>query len=93
MRKLTVLAVACALLLGGLGVWAYNRAEAQARPKPKLVKKERHPHIVHALRKLHAARRDLQTAAHDYHGHRVAAIADIDRAIAQLKLALRSDRR
>jgi hypothetical protein len=87
MRKLIVLAVVLALVLGGLGLWAYDRAEA--KPKPK----ERHPHIYRALKKLEGAKRDLLTAARDFQGHRRAAVGDIDRAINQLRMALRSDRR
>jgi hypothetical protein len=86
MRKLWAGVVLSGLTLGGLGVWTFSPAEG-------MEKNERHPHIHRALGKLRAARKDLQTAAHDYGGHRVAAIKDIDRAIAQLEKALKYDQR
>jgi hypothetical protein len=85
MRKLLAAALVLALLLGGLGLWFSLPAEAGPN--------ERHPYIHRALHKLREARKDLQAAAHDYGGHRVAAIKDIDRAIHQLERALKYDKR
>jgi hypothetical protein len=48
---------------------------------------EPHPHIRSAVVELEAARQELKTAAHDFGGHRVAAMKAIDGAIRQLKLA------
>ena len=56
-------------------------------------KRERHPEIHRALRELREAKRDLEKAAHDFDGHRVEALKDVDHAIRQLELALKSDRR
>jgi hypothetical protein len=47
-----------------------------------------HPEIYHAMNKLKSARGDLQHAAHDYKGHRLKAIQDIDAAISELQQAL-----
>jgi len=55
--------------------------------------RERHPNIRKAMEALRAARKDLENADHDFGGHRVGAIEAIDRAIEQLDLALRFDRR
>ena len=54
---------------------------------------EKHPQIHRALHKLHQAKRSLERAAHDYGGHRVEAVKDIDRAINQLKQALAYDKK
>lgn len=53
---------------------------------------EPHPEINRAVVALEKARFHLQRAAHDFGGHRVAAIAAIDRALVQLRLALEFDR-
>jgi hypothetical protein len=55
--------------------------------------RERHPNIRRAIEALRAARIDLERADHDFGGHRVEAMQSIDRAIGQLELALRFDRR
>jgi hypothetical protein len=52
---------------------------------------EPHPHIRSAQIELQAARKELQTAAHDFGGHRVQAIRAIDAAIKQLRLAQQYD--
>ena len=52
---------------------------------------EPHPHIRAAVVELEAARKELKTAAHDFGGHRVAAMNAIDNAIKQLRLAQQYD--
>lgn len=73
MIVMSVLAVAAVLWL------AVPSAKAQAT--------ERHPRIHAAIGALEAARKEMQAAAHDYGGHRVAALAACDEAIKQLRLA------
>ena len=53
---------------------------------------EPHPQINAAIRALVRAREHLKNAAHDFGGHRVAAIGAIDAALVQLKLALDYDK-
>ena len=53
---------------------------------------EPHPQINAAIRALVRAREHLQRAAHDFGGHRVEAIAAIDGALTQLRLALQYDK-
>jgi exonuclease VII large subunit len=53
---------------------------------------ERYPNIRRAINALGAAERDLQSAAHDYCGHRVEALGAVQAALAQLKLAIECDR-
>jgi hypothetical protein len=55
--------------------------------------RERHPELHRALRKLRAAKEDLEKASHDYAGHRVKAIQAIDQALEELKQALASDKK
>jgi len=53
---------------------------------------ERHPEIRKAITALESAKVDLKRAAHDFGGHREAALDACDKAIAQLRLALQYDR-
>jgi hypothetical protein len=77
-----------ALGLGVYGTSGFGPASAEAKPE-----KERHPHIRAALRELREARRELQTADHDFGGHRKEAIEAVDVAIRQLEKALKYDRK
>lgn len=70
-------------------VVAPERQAASVRKEPR----ERHPEIRKAIAALEKAKYDMQHAAHDFGGHRVAAIAACDNAIAQLRLALQYDKR
>jgi hypothetical protein len=47
-----------------------------------------HPHIHRALFELREARTELKEAAHNFGGHRKAALRDVDAAIAQLEKAM-----
>ena len=62
-------------------------------PRGNTAPPERHPHIRGAMQELREARRELQTAAHDFCGRRVEAIREIDATLEQLRLALACDRR
>ncbi len=75
-------------------------AEPRApQPKPAAAAQDRdrgrepHPEIHAALANLHEAREHLQHGAHDFGGHRVAAIKAVDEAIRQAQICLRYDRR
>ena len=69
-------------------------AEIEVRAKPGAVRGgERHPNIDKAIGALGAAEGDLQNAAHDYCGHRVAALGAVQTALAQLRLAIECDRK
>jgi len=54
---------------------------------------EHHPHIRGAIHELEEARKELQTAAHDFGGHRADALRSVDEAIHQLQLALQYDKK
>ena len=57
-------------------------------PTSSMATGEAHPLIKRALNALQAARTDLQNAAHDYCGHRVAALEATNAAIGELQQAL-----
>ena len=54
---------------------------AAAAPAPA-----EHPHIHEALEAMRNAKHELETAAHDFHGHRVEAIKHLDAAIHEAEL-------
>jgi hypothetical protein len=85
---MVVLVVAAGLLLmGGLRLWTYQGLAAGEAGKGK---GERHPHIRRALTRLRNAKKDLLLAKPIYHGHRASAIKEVDVAIQQLEMDLKS---
>ena len=66
---------------------------AEAVPQDRDDRHEQHPHIRQAIRELNEAKHELQTAAHDFGGHRVEALRACDDAIHQLQLALQYDKK
>ncbi len=54
---------------------------APAVPVAAPLPPEPHPHIHEALEAMRAAKHHLETAAHDFDGHRVKAIEHLDQAI------------
>jgi len=73
-------------------------AVAAARPVPSqppvtAPNRERHPEIERAIAALERAKGYLQHAAHDFGGHRVEALAAVDKALEQLRLALQYDKK
>jgi hypothetical protein len=48
-----------------------------------------HPHIDEALEAMRAARHHLESAEHEFHGHRARAIEHLDRAIHEAEECLR----
>ncbi len=81
-----------------LGLLSFSPVISTAAPNPapaQVLKgsKEQHPHIRAAIHELQEARRELETAAHDFGGHRKEAIEAIDNAIKQLREALEYDKK
>jgi hypothetical protein len=74
-----------------LAILAGELLPIQASPPPK--EKENHPHIHSAIIELKAAKKELQTAAHDFGGHRVSAMKACDDAISQLETTLKFDKK
>jgi hypothetical protein len=52
---------------------------------------ERHPHIDEALEHMRAAKHELETAAHDFKGHRVKSLAHLNQAIEEAEICLKVD--
>jgi hypothetical protein len=47
---------------------------------------EEHPHIHEALEAMRSAKHHLESAEHDFHGHRVKAIEHLDQAIREAEI-------
>jgi hypothetical protein len=62
-------------------------AAAAALPNPAAVP-ERHPHIDEALESMRAAKHHLETADHDFDGHRVKAIEHLNAAIHEAEICM-----
>jgi hypothetical protein len=90
MRKYArALLVSSGLLLGGVGIGVYDISNAaEAREK-----EEHHPHIRKALEELRETRRELKEADHDFKGHREEALEAVDKAIRQLEICLKVDKK
>jgi hypothetical protein len=81
MLRTLVVASACA---GLLALLMAGPVAAQVVVKKKI----EHPRLHHALFELREARRELETAKHDFGGHRVKAIKAVNAAITQIELCL-----
>ena len=73
-------------VIGLLGVMALMLSLSS--PSPAY---ERHPEIRSAIESLENAKRHLEQAAHDFHGHRVDAIRAVDEALHQLRICMEYD--
>ena len=54
--------------------------------------KEDHPHIEAAIKALENAKHQLESAAHDFQGHRVKALDHVNEALEECHAALRADK-
>ena len=75
----------------GLGVVSVPVGITAAVAAPKEV--ERHPRIHRAIRDLREAKKALKEANHDFQGHREDALKACDKAIEQLELCLKVDKK
>jgi flagellar basal body-associated protein FliL len=87
--KIALLAVLIALLGGATSATVL----AQSTNAPAHQHRERHPKIHHAIVALEEAKLELKSAAHDFGGHREAALKECDAAIVELRLALQYDKK
>ena len=55
---------------------------------PAAAMPERHPHIAEAMESMRAAKHHLESAEHDFDGHRVKAIEHLDRAIHEAEICM-----
>ncbi len=77
MKNRTVVAIATAAFVAGAAI--------------PTIAYERHPDIRAGINNLVQARNVLNQGTHDFHGYRVKAIGEINQAIGDLNMALRSD--
>jgi hypothetical protein len=63
-------------------------AAAAPAPAAAAAMPERHPHIDEALESMRAAKHHLETAEHDFHGHRVKAIEHLNQAIREAEICM-----
>lgn len=93
LKKISVMTLSLGLLALNPSILTAAGAPTPA-PNPQVLKgSEQHPHIRAALRELREARHELETAAHDFGGHRKEAIEAVDNAIKQLQEALQYDKK
>jgi len=91
LKKLSIATLLLSFATISPGVFAATPANAPVAQKES--KGEQHPHIRAAIRELREARRELETAAHDFGGHKKEAIEAVDNAIKQLQEALQYDKK
>ena len=63
-------------------------AAAPAAPVSVAATPERHPHIDEALESMRAAKHHLETAEHDFDGHRAKAIEHLNMAIHEAEICM-----
>jgi hypothetical protein len=90
-KKISVAVLTLGLTLSPMIATAASPAPAPVQDEHK--GGERHPHIRAAIRELREARRELETADHDFGGHKKEAIEAVDNAIKQLQQALQYDKK
>ena len=92
--KLThMLVVSGGLGLATAGIMLVSPAWLDSSVAQAKETKERHPHIRGAIRELREAKKELETADHDFGGHRKDAVKATQGAIDQLELALKYDKK
>lgn len=87
-----VLATTLALPLTGSSAPKPPAPQAAAKRREGKGEHERHPEIRAAIRALERAKEHLERAAHDFGGHRAEALASVNKALEQLRLALQYDK-
>jgi hypothetical protein len=88
MRKRSVSIVLCAVFVA-LSFFIVTTVPIYAAGPTMAGEKEKHPRIVKAIHAIEDAIAYLKAAPHDFGGHRAAAIADCEKAVVQLKEALK----
>jgi hypothetical protein len=83
MRIFWSVLAACGLVLGGFGLGVMRPANVSGEEA------DGHPHMRHALTRLREAHKALKESKHNFGGHRVKAIKDVDHAIHQVEEALK----
>jgi uncharacterized protein (DUF1810 family) len=87
MRKRSFSIMMCAAIVA-LSFFLITSAPVTAQPT-MAGEKAAHPRIVKAINAIEEAIAYMKAAPHDFGGHRVAAIADCEKAVKQLREALK----
>ena len=82
-----------AIGLGGSALTSAATGTGAPATGPAKHEQERHPEIRRALEGLREAKRALEHADHDFDGHRVAALKDVDEGIKECEEALKADKK
>jgi len=96
MRKVAILTLFIAVVLvltltftvGAAGPKAAAAPVAAVPASPVAAPMPPHPHIDEALEAMRAAKHHLETADHDFHGHRVKSIEHLNAAIHEAEICL-----
>jgi hypothetical protein len=92
--KTKIALIVTALALAGGMLYTNNVVFAQGTPPPASGQEdEQHVLIRKAAHTLNQAKAYLQSAKHDFGGHRAAAIKACDQALAECKLAMEYDKK
>ena len=97
LRNITTLGICASLIVGGTiaGTSMANAQGAGTSPPParqgKGGKVEKHPEMRMALKRLEAAKDALQKGAHDFGGHREKALDLTEKAMAEVREAIKFD--
>ena len=83
--------VVCGVAGGTTGLLTYA-ADTGTPTTTAPAEHERHPEMRLAMRHLREAKKELEKSAHDYHGHRVAAVKLTDDAIKEIEAGIASDK-
>jgi hypothetical protein len=83
-----LLALASPMSAAGPKIPGVPVAAAAPAATPAAAMPERHPHIDEALESMRAAKHHLESAEHDFGGHRAKAIEHLDRAIREAEICM-----
>jgi hypothetical protein len=88
---LAALALACTITLPVVAQSPSNEPAKLKRVQAE--QREKHPEIESAITHLREAKQNLEHAAHDFGGHRVAALKHVNEALEECRLALEADKK
>ena len=95
MRKLGTLLFGLLLIVFTATAPLVAQSPAALKPvaQTKTEAKEEHPHIESAIKALENAKHQLESAAHDFNGHRAKALQHVNEALEECHAALMSDKK
>ena len=90
-RKLALVLVLGGAMAGTAGLSMNYAVAADAPTTQPREKHEKHPEIRLAIHHLEEAKKNLENGAHDFDGHRVAALKATETALEECRAALKAD--